>query len=138
MTGSTTQKADQRGSIELRWPARELSPNARVHHMKLARFKKRARIDASWAVRTGLWPGQITAIRGGAGPIPMEVTFYPPDARVRDLDNCIASLKAAFDGIADGLSAVGHKVNDARYVPAFRMAAPDCRPRVEILIGGEG
>lgn len=46
----------------------------------------------------------------GDGPIYLHVYFYPPDDRRRDSTNMLASMKAAFDGIADGLG-----VNDIRF-----------------------
>jgi hypothetical protein len=38
-------------NIELGWPAKALSPNARVHYMEHARFKKAAHATAYWATR---------------------------------------------------------------------------------------
>jgi crossover junction endodeoxyribonuclease RusA len=50
----------------------------------------------------------------GDGPIPLRVTFCPPDKRHRDRDNCIAMCKAYMDGIADALV-----VNDRRFEPTY-------------------
>lgn len=38
------------------------------------------------------------------------LVFVPPDRRHRDLDNCIASIKAGLDGLADVLG-----VDDSRW-----------------------
>ncbi len=83
--------------LVLPWPPKELSPNARPHRMELARVKKRYRKACS-----------NTALVQGAGPIEaaslsMRLVFVPPDRRARDVDNCVASLKAGLDGLADVL-----------------------------------
>jgi crossover junction endodeoxyribonuclease RusA len=92
-------------SIELSWPAKELSPNARVHHMVLWRFKSAAKKEAYWAtkyVRPLTWAHD--------GPLPVRIVAHPPDNRARDTDNLISSLKAHLDGIADALG-----VNDSTF-----------------------
>jgi crossover junction endodeoxyribonuclease RusA len=33
----------------------------------------------------------------------VNIVFHPPDRRKRDLDNCLAAMKGAMDGIADAL-----------------------------------
>jgi crossover junction endodeoxyribonuclease RusA len=91
--------------IELSWPAKELSPNARVHHMVLHRFKKAAKIEAEWAtkiVRPFTW--------GSDGPFDVHLRAYPPINRNRDADNLVASVKAHLDGIAKALG-----VNDSTF-----------------------
>jgi crossover junction endodeoxyribonuclease RusA len=86
--------------IELGWPAKALSPNARVHHMEKYRFAKASKDTAFWATKAVL----------GAAKFPHDgtrvsfvVTAYPPDRQARDDDNLIASLKWARDGIAKAL-----------------------------------
>ena len=44
--------------------------------------------------------------------IPLSIVFVAPDARHRDLDNCLAAAKPQIDGIADALG-----VNDKRFKP---------------------
>lgn len=44
--------------------------------------------------------------------IPLSIVFIAPDARLRDLDNCLAAAKPQIDGIADALG-----VNDKRFRP---------------------
>lgn len=46
----------------------------------------------------------------------MRMAFHGPDARSRDEDNLVARMKAAIDGVADGLG-----VNDSR----FKLASPE-------------
>jgi crossover junction endodeoxyribonuclease RusA len=99
--------------IELPWPAKELSPNARGHWAKQARFKKGARELAHWKA-LGAWPGNR-----GLGvfddQLQITVTFCPPDKRRRDLDNAIASFKASQDGIADALG-----IDDSKWSVSYR------------------
>ena len=104
----------------LAWPDPILSPNARTHWAPQARAKKKAREDAAWETIRQVPLEARQRIAEGNGPIPMRITFIPPDKRRRDRDNMIASLKAASDGIADGL-----KVNDARFVPTYLVAPPE-------------
>jgi crossover junction endodeoxyribonuclease RusA len=91
--------------IELSWPAKELSPNSRVHHMVLHRFKKAAKTEAGWAtkmVRPFTW--------GHDGRFDILLRAYPPVSRNRDADNLVASCKAFLDGIAEALG-----INDSTF-----------------------
>lgn len=82
----------------LPWPPRDLSPNARhAHWSALARAKKRFRLACAWQARAQ------GAARITAPALAISMTFSPPDRRHRDLDNCIASMKAGLDGLADVL-----------------------------------
>lgn len=111
--------------IELSWPAKELSPNARVHHMVKHRFAKAAKTEAGWAtkmVRPFSW--------GSDGPFDIHIRAYPPINRNRDADNLIASLKSAFDGIADALG-----VNDKLFhAPTLEWCDVTQRGKVVIII----
>ena len=88
--------------IELPWPDKTLSPNARTHHQIKAKVTKRARVEGSLLAHgyrdTLTDKDIIETIR----------TFYPPDRRKRDLDNMGAMCKAYQDGIFDALG-----VNDS-------------------------
>lgn len=95
----------------LPWPPKELSPNGRRHWSALASAKKRYRAACA-----------LTALSQGAMPMQAEklvlrVVFVPPNRQRRDLDNCISSMKAGFDGLADVL-----KVDDSRWKLSFEMA----------------
>ena len=87
--------------VELPFPPRELSPNARVHWRVRARATAEYREACGWAAKT--------AIQQAAGmvfpltpPVEAEVTFIVPDRRRRDLvDNLLASLKPVWDGFVD-------------------------------------
>lgn len=103
--------------IDLPWPDKALSPNARVHWRVKATATKLARYDAGW-LSASYRP------MDGDGPLDVTVTFYPPSARRFDDDNLIARCKAYFDGIADSLC-----VDDSR----FRLVAVR---RGDIVRGG--
>jgi len=105
--------------LTLPWPAKELSPNARLHWAQVAKYKKAYRM-ACFAL--ALQAGWRRIDVGTTGDIHLWVDFYPPDKRHRDMDNMLASCKALFDGVADAL-----EVNDKR----FRL-----HPYVKDEIGG--
>ena len=108
--------------IELPWPAKELSPNARGHWAKQARFKKGARELAHWTVLENGWSkfsNWTTQIPYPSRNLPITLTFCPPDKRRRDLDNAIASFKASQDGIADALG-----IDDSKWAVSYRWGDP--------------
>lgn len=109
--------------IELPWPPRSLSPNARKHRMAVARDKKRYREDCAWStiaagVRRIVAPG-----------LRVHITFVPPNARTRDRDNMLAAIKAGLDGVAD---VVG--IDDSRWELVIARAAPEPPGRVELVL----
>lgn len=93
--------------LVLPWPSRDLHPNARVHHMVLARAKKNARHDAYMLALEAGWRGAEFP----PGRLHLWIDFYPPDRRRRDDDGLLSSFKAWRDGIADCLG-----IDDARFV----------------------
>ena len=83
--------------ITLPWPPAALSPNARTHWSALARAKKAYRAACAWTAKEQ-GAGRIDAQR-----LHLTITFYPPNRRAHDLDNCLARLKSGLDGLADVL-----------------------------------
>lgn len=85
-------------AIDLPWPPRALHPNARPHWGTKASKTKKARADGAKAALAA-------RIRRNDQDIPqsLKVTavFFPPNNRAHDVDGCMASCKAYFDGIAD-------------------------------------
>lgn len=80
--------------IRLGWPNRVLSPNSR---------KQRKHREVTEARQNAIQEGWAETMRMVAFIPPdahLDITFYPPDARRRDLDNCLASIKPHLDGIA--------------------------------------
>lgn len=111
-------------SVNLPWPDARLSPNARLHWSQAARVKKAAKRAAFYlTVEAGLK-------NIGAESLDARITFFPPDHRARDLDNTLASLKAAIDGVSQ---AVG--IDDSKWVIALRPFGPvEKNGRVEIKL----
>ena len=118
--------------IALPWPPKELSPNSRGHWAKKAKEAKKYREVARIAVleirEVALIDVLENWIRANGAGITLEITFYPPDRRRRDLDNLIASMKPALDGIADALG-----VDDSRFKLICSMGE-ELRGCVEILM----
>lgn len=102
--------------VNLLWPPKELSPNARVHWSKRSKAAKKYRADCCYTVKAAK-PGALPE-----GPLHLWLTFFPPDKRHRDDDNMIAAFKAGRDGIADALG-----VDDKRFI---------CHPMVSDQTGG--
>ena len=84
-------------TITLPWPSSALSPNTRAHWSKLAAAKKAYRAACAWTAKAQ-GAGRIEARR-----LHLIITFYPPNRRAHDLDNCLARLKSGLDGLADVL-----------------------------------
>lgn len=90
--------------LKFPWPAKELSPNARVHWSKKHKASKRLRTESYIITNASNmkidWEGDIH----------LWIDFYPPDKRHRDQDNMISACKSMLDGMADALG-----VNDKRF-----------------------
>lgn len=102
--------------IVMPWPARGLSPNARLHWAQVTKLKKPYR--ALGMARA------VEAMRGlppypKEGRLPVKITFHPPDQRGRDDDNMIGSFKAGRDGVAEAIG-----VNDRRWITTYQIAEP--------------
>lgn len=78
----------------LPWPDKRLSPNATGHWSSLHKAKRKAKNDAYWSVKEA----GIGVIE--ADHITVRYSFFPPSHRAYDMDNLIASMKSAQDGIA--------------------------------------
>lgn len=99
--------------LRLPWPPRGLSPNARGHwRPKNDRAQDYKRI--AWGMALAQNIRRVTAHE----PV-VVITFHPPDRRRRDLDNCLASMKAALDGIATAWG-----VDDSRWAIRMSMGEP--------------
>jgi crossover junction endodeoxyribonuclease RusA len=110
-------------TVILGWPSRALSPNARTHWATLARAKKAARREGFVAA---MQAGEIA----GASSVRIQVTFIPPDARRRDCDNLVSSLKGQIDGISDAIG-----IDDSRWIWAAPViAAPEKPGRVVVTL----
>lgn len=74
--------------ISFPWPPSVLNPNEKSWKKKI-RPKKKYRKDCAWIAKT---TSPCTEFK---------LTFYPPTAHRRDIDNCIAMFKSGQDGIAE-------------------------------------
>lgn len=84
--------------LRMSWPHKNLSPNARVHRMVVAKEKRAARNEAFWVAAADMQSNFI-----GARGVVVTLTFCPPDKRRRDLDNMLSSCKAMLDGLSDAI-----------------------------------
>ncbi|MGO8242966.1 endonuclease [Rhizobium johnstonii] len=93
--------------IFLPWPDRRLSPNARGHWSSLARAKRAAKEAAFYLTK------QAGVEKIQAESLTVRYSFFPPSRRAYDLDNLVASMKAAADGIALAIGVDDSKWNIA-------------------------
>jgi len=110
--------------VQLPWPSKDLSPNARVHWARKSRATRTARTEA-WLVTGAVcrrpgWPRAAVAL-----------TFHPPDKRRRDLQNCIGSAKALVDGIADALG-----IDDSLFDCSYQFGEPVKGGAVHVTLRG--
>ena len=89
--------------VRLPWPSARLSPNARLHWGEKAQAVKSARREAGLSVLHQTYATDRERLSGKRLVVRLE--FVPKVAARRDLDNCIARMKGALDGIADALQA---------------------------------
>lgn len=111
-------------NLVLPFPPKELSPNARLHHMALARAKKAYRTRCAWEAKAQ----GVTRIE--AERLSVHFTFFPPPPkRRRDLDGLIARMKSGIDGLVDVLG-----VDDSKWHMSFIISdEPLGMVRVEVL-----
>jgi crossover junction endodeoxyribonuclease RusA len=114
--------------IELGWPAKALSPNAREHYMTVSRFKKAAKDTAYWATKATL--GRAEFPHDGESRVPFVITADPPDKHGRDDDNLISQTKSVRDGIAKALG-----VNDKFFATRVQWAEPVRNGKIVLVIG---
>jgi crossover junction endodeoxyribonuclease RusA len=113
------------GGITLPWPPKELSPNARVHFQRKASFAKTYREYAYWTAKMDM--ALAKAVQGIEGEVLVRIDFHPPDARKRDLDNMLASVKSGLDGMADAI-----EINDSRF--ALHLYRQDPVPNGKVVV----
>lgn len=113
--------------ITLPYPPAKLSPNKRLH------WAARAQIVAKY--RRSAWALTMEAMGvawcpPAKRPLPITITFHPPDNRRRDRDNMIAAFKAGADGVSDAID-----VDDADWSPTYAVGEPIKGGCVKIKIG---
>ena len=87
-------------TIDLPWPPKELSPNARVHRMQRARVARQYRSDCAWATVESAG-GIHRCPRLTGSDLELIAEFRMPDKRWRDADNLLAMIKSGIDGVCD-------------------------------------
>lgn len=116
--------------INLPWLNPAQSNNVKLHWAVKAKHIKAERSYAYYKIKSmDITPGQ-KALLFEAKKLHLHVTFYPPNLRM-DKQNMHASgtMKAYFDGIADGLG-----VNDRIFNPTYEVGAVEEGGRVNIEI----
>lgn len=105
--------------VEFPYPPRALSPNKSSpgNWWEKARAAKTYKTGCGWECKTqGVKP--IAAEK-----LAVRVTFHPPNARPRDLDNALASIKAGLDALSAALG-----VDDSKWTIQPIMGEP--RPKL--------
>lgn len=93
--------------LELPFPSARLNPNRALGR------KWQVLIQAKCDARDGAFLATLNALIDYARPVyvtAIELEFCAPNARKRDLDNLLAAMKPALDGVAQALG-----VNDADF-----------------------
>lgn len=98
-------------TIELPWPLKGLSPNARLHWSSKSRIAKLYRRDCFLRARAAL------LVAPDSERIRLDIVFVPNDKRKRDDDNLIAAFKSGRDGLADAMG-----IDDSRFVTRFSLS----------------
>ncbi len=91
--------------LELPWFNPCLAPNRPKHFREKAAARKKQRALAYIIAR-----GFQNKPRGET--LAMSIMFHPPTKHRRDLDNCLAAIKGAIDGIADAIG-----IDDTNFRP---------------------
>ena len=117
--------------VELPWPPRSLSPNARKHWSQKNDTFQEAKRVAYYACRKAI--ADIEALdrpKPQDGVVNVTLHCVPPDARRRDEDNLLASCKSYLDGIAAALG-----VDDSRFhFRELQWSKPDGRKNARLII----
>ncbi|WP_330114093.1 endodeoxyribonuclease RusA [Pseudomonas sp. JS3066] len=98
--------------LDLPWPPKELSPNARVH------WKQRHRHVKAYRYACGML-AKASGATVPEGRLYLWITFCPPNRRSHDDDNLMARFKAGRDGVADGLG-----IDDKNFVTTASIGEP--------------
>ena len=114
----------KQNKITLPYPNPVLMPNRKHGH----HWATTQQAEAKARQEAFLLSGSLNYTGGG-----LKITFYTPDARKRDLDNLLAAMKPALDGMA---KAIG--VDDALFRPLLidkvkAESRKDARVEIEVM-----
>jgi len=114
--------------IKLPFPSSELNPNRRSgRHWKTSlAAKSQAANDARTLTLEAMRGETFCSTRN----LCVEIVFHAPDKRRRDLDNLVASMKPAIDGIANALQIDDSRITKLIVVKTLNLISP----RTEITI----
>ena len=123
--------------LNLAWPPRGLSPNARLNVFSKNNLFQKAKREAYFETRRAMTQAGFTAInpKGGkqlrdGGRLNLKLICTPPLLRSRDEDNLIANCKSYFDGIAEAA-----QINDTLFhLREQEWHAPDPAKRGNLVI----
>jgi crossover junction endodeoxyribonuclease RusA len=107
-------------TISLPYPPAILNPNARPGHWAIT-------ARASKTYKNTCWKLLLEHKAHIKGLSMFSITFRPPNANRRDLDNAIASLKSGLDALS---AATG--IDDSKFQLTFKMGEPLKGGAVEI------
>lgn len=93
-------------TIELPWPPRGLSPNARLKVFPKAQLFRETKMSTLAVAKKAL--GRRTVKLAKDDRMNLTLICTPPVMRYRDEDNLIANCKATFDGLALALGIDDH------------------------------
>lgn len=105
--------------LTLPWPPAQLSPNARQHWARLAKFKKRYRAACAMEVAVQTTLRTRKALQNLPDKLDLELQFARPNRRSYDRDNLLARMKAGLDGLCDALH-----IDDSRFA-SVRVSVTD-------------
>ena len=92
--------------ITLPWPDKALNPNSRNRWAKI-KAKEDAKNDAWWCAFEAT---PVRFLQRKDTKLEAHYTFHPPDKRHRDIDNCLAMMKAAQDGVCEYIEINDHSI----------------------------
>lgn len=108
--------------VQLPWPPKELSPNSRKRHRYTKDFRNQFKMDCFLLTKAE----QFKAYH-------LDITFHPPNARKRDLDNMLASIKYGLDGMAEAMN-----IDDSEFSFTIRKGEPQRPNGCVIVTDGDG
>ena len=93
-------------SLDLPWPPADLNPNRARRLHWAARREATALYRRDCFLIARVKTGWLRRVKDGTPmpltpPVSATVTFWMPDRRRRDLDNLLAAMKPAWDGLVD-------------------------------------
>lgn len=116
----------KQNKIILPYPNPVLMPNRKHgrHWASVQQAKVKARQEAF------LLSGSLNYTGGG-----LKITFYTPDARKRDLDNLLAAMKPALDGMAQAIGVDDALFDEIHLKKTKAQNKAAARVEIELLSG---